>query len=213
MKIIPNPLVASFKGSAGEATAAIWHGTNYLRKKVVPRNPQTTAQTAVRLSMARLVALWKSWQAAPYFTDCRAALTFAALRFNLPAYNTFVKRNRVLEQAASELLLVPPIAWTAPYGGPVGMVTAFTAATGATGEIDLTWTKAHASGFYLLPYVRKAGTNILINPAPGLIIESAEAGSLTGLTAATVYQVYGCLRRSADDRIGESVVDTATTGA
>lgn len=213
MKIKPSPLVASFTGSAGEATAALWHGTNYLRKKVVPRNPQTAAQTAVRLALKRTVELWQSLKDHTNYVPYRAALTYAALTYDLPAYNLFTKLNRALEQAASELILLPDIKWAPAYGGPVGKVTSFAAAAGASGEIDLTWTKLHAAGYVIRFFARKAATNLLVSTNPGQVAESAEAASITGLTPGTSYQVYACLARAVDDRMGQSVVDTEPAGA
>lgn len=40
-------------------TASFWRGINYMRARVVPHNPQTTAQTAVRQALSDGVSKWR----------------------------------------------------------------------------------------------------------------------------------------------------------
>ena len=47
---------------AGTITFSKWKGRNYVRQRVIPANPQTTAQTGVRSSFAGAVDLWKKNQ-------------------------------------------------------------------------------------------------------------------------------------------------------
>lgn len=44
---------------AGVMVASYWRGVNYLRLRVVPANPQSDAQTAIRTVMTNGVTNWK----------------------------------------------------------------------------------------------------------------------------------------------------------
>ncbi len=213
MRIIPNPLVASFKGSAGEATAASWLGRNYIRKKVIPRNPQTPAQTAVRDSMARMNQLWQSIIATYWHVYWKSAWDFVALRSLLKGWNHFTHVNRALEQAGSLLVLMPDTLWTTPYGGPVIQIYNFAAVAGASGVITSTWTTVAGAGFTVHHYVRKAGTNLIVLPTGASAAETAETASLSGLTPAATYQVYAMIYRDADGRYGQADAKSSAAGA
>lgn len=213
MIIKPSPLVASFHGSAGEATASTWLGRNYLRKRVTPRNPQSDAQTAVRTSMTRLVQLWQSFTGLNAEVPWKAAWNYIALREALKGYNSFVKQNRILEQAASELILLAEPKWTAAYGGTIPTITDFAAVAGASGEIDFTWTSLSGAGYSYHIYARKAETNILTNPTGYAGEEAAESGAITGLTPDTEYQLYMLIMRNADAKYSASAADTESSGA
>jgi len=213
MKITPHPLVASFSGSSGEATAANWLGRNYLRKRVIPRNPQSAAQTLVRDSMTRIVELWQSLATVEPVVPFKAAYNYAALAQALKGYNLFTKTNRALEQAASLLQLMVDPNWTAAYGGVVGPVVTFAAAAGGAGIITTTWVTTYGAGHHVHHYVRKADTNLLVTPAGFSVDETAQAASLTGLTAGATYQVYAMVIRTEGARYGPSVAASQAAGA
>ena len=44
---------------ADTLTASVWKGVNYLRQRVVPHNPQSVAQTAIRTVMTDGVSKWR----------------------------------------------------------------------------------------------------------------------------------------------------------
>lgn len=60
MKIIPGAIVGKISGSLGGMTAAHGRGGYYLRNRVVPVNPNTPRQQAVRSSLGALVQGWSS---------------------------------------------------------------------------------------------------------------------------------------------------------
>lgn len=213
MIIKPSPLVASFHGSAGEATAATWLGRNYLRKRVIPRNPQSAAQTLVRNSMTRMVELWQSIGDCPDSARLKAAWNYLALRAALKGYNSFVKTNRALEQAASLLTLLSDPAWSSAYGGAVGPIDTFAAAAGGAGIITTSWVTTLGAGHTVHHFVRLAGTNLLIQPAGYYEEEVAQAASLSGLTGGGTYQVYAVNMRADGFRFGISSSQSQAAGA
>lgn len=60
MKIIPGAIVGKISGSLGGMTAAHGRGGYYLRNRVVPVNPNTPRQQAVRSALGALVQAWSS---------------------------------------------------------------------------------------------------------------------------------------------------------
>ena len=44
---------------ASTMTASVWRGINYIRQRVVPHNPQSTAQTAIRQVLTDGVSKWR----------------------------------------------------------------------------------------------------------------------------------------------------------
>lgn len=52
------------RGTVGESiTYSIWKGINYVRRRVVPENPQTALQQAIRQSFSDAVLNWQSLSA------------------------------------------------------------------------------------------------------------------------------------------------------
>jgi hypothetical protein len=102
MLVKPSPLVAELNGSTAELTAASWKGRNYVRRKVVPANPNTAAQQAVRNSLTACVTLWRSLLA-----SVKSWLDVYGGAYAMSGFNIFTSRNRALEQADSPLLPVP----------------------------------------------------------------------------------------------------------
>lgn len=179
MKITYSPLVASASGTTANAVASTWKGINYIRMHVFPHNPQTASQMAVRDSLSRCVTLWRSlnsivkWWLNRYGVDYR-----------MSGFNIFMKYCRALEQADSALVVVPPN----PY---VPSVLAFAAATGAgaSGDIDITWTKEQAGALnHVGFFTRKKDTNVFTPWAS--VLDTDEALVYGGLTPDTDYDVY-----------------------
>lgn len=179
MKVTPSPLVSEMRGKTAGLVAATWKGIQYVRMHVIPQNPQTTAQTAVRDSLARCVTLWRSLHIIikqwldKYYDD-----------YAMSGFNGFIKLNRVLEQAADALKPVPD----SPYH-PAVLNFAAAEGAGAGGDIDCTWT---AGGPGKLTDVgiltRLEDTNVFETfHAPS---EVTGAQVISGLTAGGTYNVH-----------------------
>lgn len=180
MKVKFSPLVASMSGTAADAVMASWKGIQYVRKHVIPHNPQTTAQMAVRMALARCVTLWRSLSA-----DQKAWLDTYGVDYRLSGFNVFIQKSRALEQAEALLKPVPDN----PHEDAPGTFAAVTG-VGIAGDIDVSWVDNSTGPFqkiYLL--TRKSGSNVF---APALFPTAAdETFTIPGLTAGADYDVYG----------------------
>jgi hypothetical protein len=169
-----------------------WRGIPYVRRHVIPANPNTTAQQFVRKKFALLREMWKI---AP--TEVQAAWNAFATGRPFTGFNKFVGENvRVLTNPANM------DAFIGSPGAAGGLPpTAVTATTGTNaGEIDVAWTApAPPSGWTLTEAVAMA----FLDQAPdgifqGTISAITDAstpyeGTFTGLVAGEAYQVAGWL--------------------
>lgn len=125
---------------ADTLTFAKWKGIQYVRTRVIPANPQSTAQTEVRNSFTTLNEMWKRMGAI-----ARASYIAAVRGQPLTARNRHIQANLVTFRDGGEMLdyifsvqsgqALPPSAW-APVdgGGKINMIgmTCPTAPTGYT---------------------------------------------------------------------------------
>jgi len=194
MLVTPSPLVSSMSGKTAGLVAASWKGRQYVRRHVIPANPNTAAQQAVRNSLARCVLLWRSLAA---FT--KAWLDSYGADYRMSGYNVFMSKNRALEQVPSNLKPVPDN----PH---VPVPSDFTAATGAgaSGDIDCTWTDDSPTDFdNCRIYARDIAGNIFnAEIGPGSVLE---AGTISGLEPGETYDVYAAWCDNTNGDIGTIV--------
>ena len=129
-----SPLVDDARGSVGDTTFSKWKGRSYIRTRVTPSNPQTTAQTNVRDAMRETVGLWQSLSTAlkGFFGDGSAGL-------RISGYNDCVKRNRTPIQDNSGLY-GPRHDPTLPAGSPMLPESPGLSAGSGTGEVEVSFT-------------------------------------------------------------------------
>ncbi len=181
MKIRFSPLLAGASGKAADAVAATWKGRAYIRKHVIPANPQSAAQTAVRESLARCVTLWRSLSAV-----VKTWLDTYGTGYSMSGYNVFVKKNRAHEQIPEALVPVPANPNVAPVADFVGDVT-----VAATLTVD--WTDPAKDGFTNIALIlRNQATNVFSAEILDTLA-SAATYDFTDLAPADVYDVYGWL--------------------
>ncbi|MBA7539213.1 hypothetical protein ES705_31492 [subsurface metagenome] len=191
MLITYSPLVAGASGKTAEAVAAHWKGRNYIRKLVIPRNPKSPAQRAVRESLARCVTLWRS-----LWTGIKDWLDTYATDYRMAGYNTFVSKNRLLEQGADVLKPVPDN----PHAAAPGTFAPVTG-VGVAGDIDVTWNDLSPDEMDQIYFVlRLAGTNVFIYG--GLPLAADETFTISGLTPDASYDVYAWFRRDDTQECG-----------
>jgi len=183
VKVKPSALVAELNGSTAELTAASWKGINYVRRKVTPANPNSAAQQAVRNSLTRCVALWRSLS-----TTVKTWLDTYGNNYAMSGFNVFTSKNRALEQVPSALYPVP-----ANPNYPVPSTFAAVTGAGDAGDIDVTWVDDAPTGVTL--------TVIIARDDSGSVFETevtsskaTAAKTLTGLDDAKTYDVYGWWR-------------------
>lgn len=119
---------------------------NYLRNKVTPVNPQTTAQTLVRGIFASLSAQWRTlpqteqnaWNAAS--ANFPVVDIFGDTKY-LSGQQLFIRLNANLAQAGGGALTSPPSPSLAPTPGLLSVT-----ADASTPEVELTFTEAAVPG-------------------------------------------------------------------
>jgi hypothetical protein len=191
----------SFGGSGTVAKTMVystWKGIPYVRRHVVPANPQTTRQTEVRATFALLREMWKL---APVLVQ--APWNAFAQGRPLTGMNKFVGENvRVLNEEADMLNFIgspgakgglPPDAMVAAAGAGADELTAtFTVPIAPVGwEIDAAVAMAFPdqppNGIFFGPMVAAEDVS-----APYVV-------TLTGLTAVGLHIVAGWLRWTKPD--------------
>lgn len=194
MAKLTGPLLSfGASGQIGKTlVAGKWRGIPYARQHVIPANPQTVAQQAVRTLFAQLREAWKlapteiydTWNS---FAQGRPFL--GVNKFvgeNIRVLNGEIDFNNMIFSPGSKGGL-PPVSFSAVAGG-------------ASGEIDFTFVApAPPSGWVLTSVVAAA----FPDQVPGGIFEGpfvgetvaapALTGTLAGLGSAIDYQVGGWL--------------------
>lgn len=126
------PLLAvRASGTIGKAiTFGNWRGINYARQRVVPANPQTTAQVSQRDLFAFVVS---AWQRAP--AAVQNAFIASARGTGYTGFNLFSKRNLVSLKGKANL--TDFIAAPGQSGAnPLSVLSA----TGGSGQVDVSAT-------------------------------------------------------------------------
>jgi hypothetical protein len=96
-------LVAGMSGATADAVLSNWHGRPYVRQRVVPLNPNTLNQQAVRQSLGRLPELWRWLE-----LQVKTVLDDYAISYRMSGYNWFVRQNRVKEMTYDTDFVTPP---------------------------------------------------------------------------------------------------------
>jgi hypothetical protein len=91
MAKVSGPLLSmDASGTVANAfTFSKWKGRNYVRQRVIPSNPQTAAQTAVRSMFAGLVMAYQA-----NTPEIKSAFEARAKATNVSAFNAFVGFNQ-----------------------------------------------------------------------------------------------------------------------
>ena len=128
-RLTMSPIVSGISGKAADGVYASWKGRQYVRKMVVPHNPQSDAQTAVREAMARMGPLWRSL---PAVLQDRCNQYAAGIQMS--GWNWFVMHNRKLELTNEAGNVCPPDSACLP------LATLSLATGAAAGQIAATFT-------------------------------------------------------------------------
>lgn len=191
MRIRFSPLIAGMSGKAADAVASSWKGRAYIRKLVIPHNPKSAAQTLVRDSLTRCVTLWRSLS-----SDIKKWLDTYATAYRMSGYNTFMSKNRAIEQAETALVPVPANPHVvAPTDA------AFVTGIGVSGDIDLTWTDDTLPGItHVIAAVRLAGIDSF-EKIETVAVATATL-TISDLTAAGDYDCYCWYHNETTDEMG-----------
>jgi hypothetical protein len=198
MKITPSVIVASMSGAAGSVVASTWKGRGYVRKLVIPKNPNTADQIIYRDRFARMPGWFRSLPAAlrsiheVAAEDVPASWQAMADADQLSIFNEFSKANLVALKAS----LTPPLMRGNPDLNSVGTPAAV--AGGSSKTIAFTWVQGSApAGTYVLPLTipvdpdeaDKVEPDVITAHAP--VAVATQTATLTVATAAKSYYVIG----------------------
>jgi hypothetical protein len=202
-RITYSPVVTGASGAAGDAVFSSWKGRGYIRKRVVPHNPQTEAQMAQRDAMTEAVALWQSLD-----STLQDGYTKGAVQLQISGYNDFVARNVVAIKNATGL-----------YGPRQNLqateprleVPPDVTATPGSSKIDLSWSDTEqGSGYYIGVLVYDSQTNLISQYKPDAALVSAKSYSITGLTAGHKYLIAAFVYRAQDSEFRHAAALSAT---
>lgn len=203
-RIYLSPLIVDIRNKQSDTVFSKWKGINYIRSRVVPHNPKSAAQMAVRNALKELVVCWQE--------------AAAGVKLNWDEYssgrdysgfNKFIGKN-VLKERDDELIdLTQEVGFT--------KLPVFSAATGGVGgKITVTFTPtpvpANTSLELHFREVSEAGWTLKITR----VAATTSPYEAEGLTVDTLYEVYGFLVNDTDpegDEVGKDMSDTATSSA
>lgn len=200
-----SPLIAGMSGKTADAVTASWKGRAYVRKRVIPANPNTAAQQTVRDSMGRLSPLWRSLE-----SQIKAVQDDYAVNEALSGWNWFVRSNRVLEETYESGLITPP---NTDIEAPASIT--LTDQGGGTCKVD--WTGGtQGAGYYIYVVSRKIETGEVVN---AYVVQSSETVLVSALTtnvslaASKDFLVAIAVEDTANSLFSASVYDTVSLGA
>jgi hypothetical protein len=108
-RITFSPLIAGASGKAADAVFSKWKSTPYVRKHVIPANPQSPAQTLMRDAMGRMAYMWRK-----FASQVQAAQNLYATNIGMSGFNWFAGQNAVYEKTFLAQNITPPDASVEP---------------------------------------------------------------------------------------------------
>jgi len=178
MRIKFSPLISSASGKAADMVAASWKGRAYIRKHVIPSNPETAAQVLVRESLARCVTLWRSLS-----ETVKVWLDTYGTGYRMSGYNSFMSKNRAAEQVPAALAVVPPEPRVLPVSDLSGSVA-------VAEKITATWTDPALAGYTNMAFILRDQALNTFQAEILTTLSSAETLDFLLLTTGHVYDLY-----------------------
>lgn len=203
-RIYLSPLIVDIRNKQKDTVFSKWKGINYIRSRVVPSNPKTDPQIAVREALAQLVVCWQD-----AYVTLHANQDEHAGGRNYSGFNKFIGDN-VIKNRDGELLDICQ---------EVGFTQLLTFAVGGgpqQGECQMVWTPTPVPALTsLVIHIRlagEAGWSHKVKYAPA----TASPQTIAGLTPDTEYEAYGYFELETDptgEDVGDDMSNTGTTGA
>jgi hypothetical protein len=201
-KIFLSPLIVDIRAKQSDTVFSKWRGLNYIRSRVIPANPRTSAQQAIRNALTRLVSLWKDAR-----TLIKTNRNYYATGKPYSGFNTFLGDNIVNEKDSLKLDLTRD-------NGYYKLNSFSMAPTATAGELTLTWDPEATTAIRVFIVLRKQGATVWDQE---LILVAGTTTTLSGLESGVVYQGYALRFRGdvaeADlkgNEVGDDLSDTAT---
>lgn len=176
-----SPLISDLRGKVGDAVFSKWKGTNYVRTRVVPSNPQSAAQTLQREALADTLTLWQSVKA-----WAKDVWDLYASGYSKSGYNRYIEDNILHVKALTAGHLTP-------YCEDCIIVSTMAAAADGAGEITCTWTNVTGeSGVDILDvyyHQTETGSEVYEWTDDGGAYVNEETHTITGLDTGEEYEV------------------------
>ena len=189
MKIKGTVIGGTLSGTSGNVVAASWKGINYVRTRVIPKNPDSTDQRAQRLAWRACVNCYQHLD-----DDLKGFLDKLGTDRQLAGFNVYMTTGVHDERADFAHIVIPPNRYAPP-------ITGVTFAKGsAAGSINITWDEGDWIAadipivFYRLHHPVDGETpafndNPWVLATIGAVTMATKAYVLTGLTQAAYYSV------------------------
>lgn len=205
-----SPLVVAASGKVKDTVFARWKGRPYIRARVTPANPKSSAQVKQRAISTAGVTQWQNTHA-----DFVVGWNLYASPYSISGFNACHKRNCSTASphgngTHSRMELAAAIfpALMQPTPGAQQLTTVAFGA-GGSGEIWMTWaagTWLAADSVYLAAWDEDG---ITYYPAPQVAIVKAPGNALTitvaGLTVGHVYTLAAIVHDDSEDTWGANI--------
>lgn len=201
-RIFLSPLIVDIRNKQSDTVFSKWKGINYIRSRVIPHNPKTAPQVAIREALARLVSLWQDAYAAVKINwdDWASGRDYSG-------FNKFIGKNVLNERDSNLIDIMQEVGFT--------KLLTWSAATGsATKEIDVTWTITPVPANTDLEILCKEVGSSVWNVKGRYNAATASPQTITMEKAATVYELYAYFVKDTAPGVGETgddLSDTATS--
>lgn len=173
-RIYLSPLIVDIRNKQKDTVFSKWKGINYIRSRVVPANPKSGAQIAVRDALAILVEAWQLNGASH-----KSAWDYFASGANYSGFNAWIAKNVIPVRDGTAITGTKP--------GTEAILTAFSVATGgAAGQLALTFapTPVPAGYHYVNIAIKVGGGHVQVDSFAAAV---ASPQTISGLTAGAAY--------------------------
>jgi hypothetical protein len=191
-RITFSALLSAASGKIGDVVASRWKGLAYVRRRVVPSNPQSGKQCKQRFVLKSALTLWqslKAWANAPWI--------LAASGYAESGYNLFMDQcmtalaPQFTEGGTGEdpTLTASAVTVLSPYNAAYAALITPAAAAAGSAHQDLTWTQRAgvAAANKVRGFYRLVGTFAWSEETE--VLESAQAIIITPLTNNVEYEI------------------------
>lgn len=198
-RVTYSPIVSSASGKTSGVVFSSWKGRAYIRKLIIPNNPQSAAQQAVRDSLNPCITCWRS-----LLTVLRTWLDVTQVDDRLSGYNWYIKANRAAEQADT-------VHDVSPFSPLMPTLTGLALTPGDT-QISVAFDEAsEAACTKVSIYYRKQATKVWTHN--GYAAKDASPVVLSSLTNDTLYEVAAVNTNDDYSIFGQSASAQATPAA
>lgn len=185
-------LLSAASGKVGDVVMSRWKGIPYVRRRVIPANPQTGKQCMQRHILKTALLLWqsvKAWAKPPW--------VLAATGYAVSGYNLFMDHDIAAlipqftagGQGEDPTWSTPAVTVLTPYNESYAALIDVQAATPGDASLTITWTARAgvAAENMVNPFYRLDDASAWVADTP--VLESAATVTVSALTNDLQYEV------------------------